>query len=68
MEERGKLEGKVTVQIEEERRLLLEKKRAEQQEQKRKQEELERILEQNRRKVLKDFNLFYLKTWQAVSF
>lgn len=51
LEERGKLEGKVTAQIEEERRLLLEKKRAEQQEQKRKQDELERILEQNRRKV-----------------
>ena len=41
----------VTRQLEEERRLLLEKKRAEQEEAKRKQEELDRILQENRRKV-----------------
>jgi arginine/glutamate-rich protein 1 len=51
IEERAKLEEKVTAQLEAEKSALLEKKRREQDEARRRQDELERILAENRRKV-----------------
>ena len=50
-EERAKLEEQVTAQLEREKRLLLEKNRREQEERVRQKQEMERILEENRRKV-----------------
>ena len=54
IEERAKLEEKVTAQLEAEKSALLEKKRREQDDARRRQDELERILAENRRKVSED--------------
>lgn len=50
-DERAALEEKVTKQLEAERRALLAKKRAQQEERRRKADDLERILQENQRKV-----------------
>lgn len=50
-EERAALEEKVTQQLEAEKRALLARKRAQQEERRRKAEDLERILQENQRKV-----------------
>lgn len=50
-EERASLENKVGMQLEAEKAALLQKKREQQIERKRKQDELDRILQENKRKV-----------------